>query len=159
MLKTGKLCDLRIISAPVDIPSQENRHIHLELFKHYQFPVGFITERLRSVGHSFGSCTRETRQCKLKNRSTNSFSSRQESAIRLGEKDANLREDFWFHFLCKNITLDANRQLKIQNPVSISSPARHKYSLLETPMHALRVVNALRITVITNCQAEYQSKY
>ncbi|KAH8753729.1 hypothetical protein F5882DRAFT_308635 [Hyaloscypha sp. PMI_1271] len=79
-------CDLRIISAPLDIPSKENKDDHLDLFTYYQFPVGFLTERLRSVDHSFGSCSRPTH--------------------------------VWFHFLCKDITFNANRQLKIQNPVS-----------------------------------------
>ncbi|KAE9369129.1 hypothetical protein N431DRAFT_510617 [Stipitochalara longipes BDJ] len=89
-LKVRRSCDLRIISAPLDIPSKENKDTHLELFKHYQFPVGFLTERLRSVGHSFGSCTRADIHCKYANS--------------------------WFHFLCKNITFDANGQLKIKNP-------------------------------------------
>jgi hypothetical protein len=68
-LKMRGLCDLRIISAPLDIPSNENKHIHLELFKHYEFPAGFLTERLRSVGHSFGSGTRADVKCKCSERS------------------------------------------------------------------------------------------
>ncbi|KAH7323493.1 hypothetical protein BKA65DRAFT_510930 [Rhexocercosporidium sp. MPI-PUGE-AT-0058] len=89
-LKTRDPCDFRIISAPLDIPSQENEHTHLEIFRHYKFPVGFLTERLRSVGHSFGSCTRPSTQYS------------------------------WFHFLCKNITLDTNGKLEIRNPNIIS---------------------------------------
>ncbi|KAN0101465.1 hypothetical protein V8E51_011975 [Hyaloscypha variabilis] len=97
------LCDLRIISAPLDIPSNENKHIHLELFKHYEFPAGFLTERLRSVGHSFGSGTR-----------------------------ADVKY-FWFHFLCKNITFDANGQLKIQNPNRI--PTTNQLSQADHTWH------------------------
>lgn len=35
---------------------------------------------------------------------------------------ANISKDIWFHFLCKNITLDANRQLTIRNPVRTCLP-------------------------------------
>lgn len=49
------LCDLRILFAPLDIPEPENAKDHLALINHFKIPSGFLSERLQSVGHSFGS--------------------------------------------------------------------------------------------------------
>jgi hypothetical protein len=48
-------CELRVIFAPLDIPDRENATGHLAIFEHFQFPTGFLSERIQSVSHSFGS--------------------------------------------------------------------------------------------------------
>ena len=48
-------CELRIIFAPLDVPERENARGHLAIFEHFRFPTGFLSERIQSVSHSFGT--------------------------------------------------------------------------------------------------------
>jgi Mg2+ and Co2+ transporter CorA len=84
-------CGLRIIVAPLDIGNSTRSEDVLYLFDRYNIPSQFVSERLQSVAHSFGTKTTE----------------------------AGIQS--WLHFLCKNISTerdpnDPNR-VEIKNPV------------------------------------------
>jgi len=67
---------LRIIFAPLDLPTEANTPGFLWLFKHYSLPTAFLSERLQAVANSFGALN-----------------------------DIDGYNCSWFHYLCKNITL------------------------------------------------------
>jgi Mg2+ and Co2+ transporter CorA len=66
---------LRIILAPLDLPDNSSGIGFPTIFRHYSVPSSFLSERIQSVAHSFGT--------------------------RAGLDGS---ESAWFHFLCKNIT-------------------------------------------------------
>lgn len=58
-------CLTQIRFAPLDLPNRDICKGFLALFDHYGFPSGFLSERIQSVGHSFGAKTDEVgAQCK-----------------------------------------------------------------------------------------------
>ncbi|KFY83638.1 hypothetical protein V498_07911 [Pseudogymnoascus sp. VKM F-4517 (FW-2822)] len=86
---------LRVIFSPLDEPTYETVAGLVQLFRHYSIPSDFLSERIQSVTHSFGS-----------------------------EKDSNNWNCSWFHFLCKNVTVRLFEGLdpQIVNPHHDSLP-------------------------------------
>lgn len=83
-LRARPLSKLRIILAPVDVPTQGNWQAHLDLFDALQVPAAFIQERVQNVCTSFGS------------------------QFRLGDGCSAV----WFHSLFKAIELDSLGRVK-----------------------------------------------
>jgi len=85
-------CALRIIFAPLDLPDNATANSLFYLFDKYSIPSDFISERLQSVARSCGS-----------------------------KANPDGSECLWFHFLCKNITIEPNLEkpdhVAIRNPV------------------------------------------
>lgn len=60
-------CELQVIFAPLDVPDRDSAKGHLAIFEHFRFPSGFLSERIQSVSHSFGSRKDDDgSQCELK---------------------------------------------------------------------------------------------
>jgi hypothetical protein len=87
--------DLRVIFAPLDLPDHFTISALFYLFRTYNIPSDFLSERLQSVTHSLKS-----------------------------NRNDDGSESLWFHFLCKNITVraagDNPRNLEILNPAQRS---------------------------------------
>ncbi|KAL3471446.1 hypothetical protein BJX99DRAFT_250458 [Aspergillus californicus] len=66
---------VRIILAPLDLPRTAQSPSLLQLCRHYSVPSAFLEARIRSVTHSFGALDGAEYNCS------------------------------WFHYLCKNITV------------------------------------------------------
>ncbi|KAK3936411.1 hypothetical protein QBC46DRAFT_419304 [Diplogelasinospora grovesii] len=81
-------CELRIIFAPLDLPQKANYEIFVRLFTNLAVPSTFVTERVKSVCHSFGSQRDPHGTCT------------------------------WFHFLCKNISVTQSQNVPISHPNS-----------------------------------------
>jgi hypothetical protein len=86
-----KDCALRIIFAPLDLPDNSTAQALFKIFNKHGVPSEFVSERLQAVAHSFGT-----------------------------KSDLKGAECSWFHFLCKNITLERSehdpKQVQIKNP-------------------------------------------
>ena len=84
-------CALRIIFAPLDLPDNSTAQALFKLFQAHGVPSEFVSERLQAVAHSFGT-----------------------------KVDLDGSESSWFHFLCKNISLERSehdpKQVQIKNP-------------------------------------------
>ncbi|KAL3422678.1 hypothetical protein PVAG01_06834 [Phlyctema vagabunda] len=70
-------CQLRVIFAPLDFPNRRTTKGLLALFENFNFPSSFLSERLQSVSHSFGSRQNEDHS-----------------------------QAYWFHYLCKNVNVE-----------------------------------------------------
>jgi hypothetical protein len=83
-------CSVRVVFAPLDLPDNATARGLFSIFNHYSIPTSFLSERIQSVAHSCGSQIRPDRS-----------------------------ESAWFHFLCKNITVERNpanpRHVEIRN--------------------------------------------
>jgi hypothetical protein len=83
---------LRVIFAPLDLPDNSTAVGILRLVEGFSIPLAFLSERIQSVPHSFGTRT-----------------------------SPDGAECSWFHYLCKNITVERDRsdprKVTIRNPV------------------------------------------
>jgi hypothetical protein len=83
-------CAVRVVFAPLDLPDNATARGLFSIFNHYSIPTSFLSERIQSVAHSCGN--------------------------QIGPDGS---ESVWFHFLCKNITIERNpdnpRHVEIKN--------------------------------------------
>jgi hypothetical protein len=83
-------CSVRIVFAPLDLPDNSTARGLFSIINHYSIPTSFLSERIQSVAHSCGS-----------------------------QVGVDGSESAWFHFLCKNITVERNpenpRHVEIKN--------------------------------------------
>jgi hypothetical protein len=95
-------CEFLICSlsfAPLDAPRPDTVDVVTALLQNYNAPPTFLTERLQSVTHSYGS--RKFNGNRYGNRYI---------PVALGRRDLQIPRGIasWFHFLCKNISVQTN---------------------------------------------------